>query len=150
MIVAFGCDHGGFPLRNAVLDAIRSAGHEVIDFGLKEEVSADYPDFAELVGKAIQQGNAERGILLCGSGIGISIAACKMNSIYASVSHDTYSAHQGVEHDGMNVLCMGARIIGVEVAKEIVVAFLSASVQDEERHCRRRGKVKVLEENSRK
>ncbi|NPA93410.1 MAG: ribose 5-phosphate isomerase B [Chloroflexi bacterium] len=145
MKIAVGCDHGGFPLKATVLQAIREAGHEVLDFGTNSPDSVDFPDFAQKVGEAIQQGQADRGILMCGSGVGMSMAANKMKGIYASVCHDTYSAHQGVEHDGMNVLCMGGRIIGTEVAKEIVAAFLNAEPGGSERHARRREKVKALE-----
>ncbi len=147
MKIAFGCDHGGYPLKEAVLQAIRDAGHEVLDFGTDGPASVDFPDYAEKVGRAIQRGEAARGILICGSGVGMSMAANKMRGIYASVCHDTYSAHQGVEHDGMNVLCMGGRIIGSELAREIVLAFLRAQPGGSERHARRRAKVQTLESN---
>ncbi len=145
MKIAIGCDHGGFPLKEAVIEAIKTAGHEVLDFGTNSPDSVDFPDFARKVGQAVQQGKAERGILMCGSGVGMSMAANKMHGIYASVCHDTYSAHQGVEHDGMNVLCMGGRIIGTELAREIVAAFLAAQPGGSERHARRREKVRALE-----
>ncbi len=145
MKIAVGCDHGGYPLKEAVLQAIRDAGHEVLDFGTDSLASVDFPDYAEKVGHAIQRGEAERGILICGSGVGMSMAANKMRGIYASVCHDTYSAHQGVEHDGMNVLCMGGRIIGSELAREIVLAFLRSQPGGSARHARRRDKVKALE-----
>jgi len=149
MKVAVGTDHGGFALRDTVLDAVRAAGHEVLDMGTFDTKAVDYPDYAEKVGKAIQNGEAQRGILLCGSGVGANIAANKMKGIYAGICHDTYSAHQGVEHDAMNVLCLGARVLGPEPAKEIVAAFLAARfVGDdpgEERHARRIGKVRKLE-----
>ena len=145
MKIAVGCDHGGYPLKEAVLEAIRAAGHEALDFGTDGLASVDFPDFAQKVGGAVQRGEAERGILICGSGVGMSMAANKMRGIYASVCHDTYSAHQGVEHDGMNVLCMGGRIIGAELAREIVLAFLRAEAGGSERHRRRREKVKALE-----
>ncbi len=145
MKIAFGCDHGGYPLKEAVLQAIRDAGHEVLDFGTDGPASVDFPDYAEKVGRAIQRGEAARGILICGSGVGMSMAANKMRGIYASVCHDTYSAHQGVEHDGMNVLCMGGRIIGTELAREIVAAFLAAETGGSARHARRREKVRALE-----
>jgi ribose 5-phosphate isomerase B len=148
MKVAIGSDHGGFPLRIAVLQAVREAGHEVLDFGSATPESVDYPDFAVLVGEAVRQGQAERGILMCGSGVGICIAANKIKGIYAAICHDTYSAHQGVEHDGMNVLCLGARVIGTELAKELVAAFLKAEFVSEERHCRRTGKVKEIEKQA--
>jgi len=143
--IAIGCDHGGFPLKQAVIEAIKASGHEVLDFGTNSPNSVDFPDFARKVGQAVQQGKAERGILMCGSGVGMSIAANKMRGIYASVCHDTYSAHQGVEHDGMNVLCMGGRIIGSELAREIVNAFLRAQPGGSERHARRREKMQALE-----
>jgi ribose 5-phosphate isomerase B len=152
MIVALGCDHGGFSLKEAVLGVVRSAGHEPLDFGTDSPAPVDYPDYVEKVGSAIQLGNAERGILICGSGVGACIAGNKMKGIYASVCHDTYSAHQGVEHDDMNVLCLGARIIGEELAREVVLAFLSARFigndPGEERHARRVGKVRNLERKS--
>jgi ribose 5-phosphate isomerase B len=152
MKVAIGCDHGGFPMKEVVLNAVRSAGHEPLDFGTDSSAPVDYPDFVEKVGVAIQLGNAQRGILICGSGVGACIAGNKMKGIYASVCHDTYSAHQGVEHDDMNVLCLGARIIGEELAREVVLAFLSARFigndPGEDRHARRVGKVRKLEGKS--
>jgi ribose 5-phosphate isomerase B len=147
MIVAVATDHGGYPIKEAVIEAVRTAGHEPLDLGAHDPSSSDYPDFAERAGNAIQQGKAERAILLCGSGVGISIAANKMVGIYACVCHDTYTARQGVEHDGMNALCLGGRVIGTELAKELVLAFLSASFTAEERHQRRTGKIKALETN---
>lgn len=148
MKIALACDHGGFPLKEAARQVIQAAGHEVLDLGTDSTVSVDYPDFAEKLGRAIQNGAAERGVLICGSGVGASIAANKMKGIYASVCHDEYSAHQGVEHDEMNVLCLGARVVGPELAKELVNAFLSARFSNEERHIRRVGKVRKLETNS--
>lgn len=149
MKIAIAADHGGFPLKEIVLQVVRTAGHEPLDFGTFSADAVDYPDFAEKVGRAIQVGQAERGILLCGSGIGACIAANKMRGVYAGVCHDTYSAHQGVEHDNMNVLCLGARIIGPEPAREIVTAFLGARFQGndpgQERHARRVGKVRNIE-----
>jgi ribose 5-phosphate isomerase B len=117
----------------------------VLDFGTNASSSVDFPDFATPVGQAIQGGQAERGILICGSGVGMCIAANKMHGIRASVAHDTYSAHQGVEHDGMNVLCLGARIVGDELARELVRAFMGASFQQEDRFIRRLNKVNALE-----
>ena len=146
MKIAIACDHAGFPLKDTILDAVRAARHEPLDLGAFEvEPGDDYPDYAEKLGKALQAGQAERGILLCGSGVGACIATNKMKGIYAGVCHDTYSAHQGVEHDDMNVLCLGARIVGVEPAREIVTAFLGANFSREERHLRRIGKVRKLE-----
>ena len=150
MRVAIASDHAGFPLKDTVIEAVRAAGHEPVDLGTDSTASVDYADFAEKVGRAIRGGEAERGILLCGSGVGICIAANKIEGLYAATCHDTYSAHQGVEHDAMNVLSIGGRVIGPEVAKELVPAFLSARfVGDdpgEERHARRVGKVRKLEE----
>jgi len=149
VIIGVACDHGGFPLKQTVIEAVRAAGHETLDFGTDSEVSVDYPDFAEKLGRAIQDGRVERGVLLCGSGVGACIAANKMKGVYAGICHDTYSAHQGVEHDAMNVLCLGARIIGPELASELVKAFLGARYlgndPGEERHARRVGKVRKLE-----
>jgi len=150
MKIAIACDHGGFPLKKTVIATVRALGHEPLDLGTDSAASVDYPDYAEKLGHAIQSSAAERGILMCGSGVGASIAANKMKGVYAAICHDTYSAHQGVEHDDMNVLCMGARIIGVEPAKEIVAAFLGARFMGndpgEERHARRVAKVRALEE----
>jgi ribose 5-phosphate isomerase B len=149
MKIAVACDHGGFPLKATVLEVIRNAGHESLDLGTHTTEPVDYPDYAEKLGRLIQEGKAERGILLCGSGVGACIAANKMRGIYAGVCHDTYSAHQGVEHDDMNVLCLGARIIGPELAREIVAAFLAARFlgndPGQERHARRVAKVRKLE-----
>ena len=150
MRVAIASDHAGFPLKGTVIEAVLAAGHEPIDLGTNSTASVDYVDFAEKVGRAIQKGKAERGILLCGSGVGASVAANKMRGIYAAICHDTYSAHQGVEHDRMNVLCIGGRIVGSALVKELVPAFLNArfvgSDPGEERHARRVGKVLKLEE----
>ena len=150
MKIAVACDHAGFPLKEAVLDAVRSAGHEPLDLGAFEvDPTDDYPDYAEKLGRVIQNGEAERGVLLCGSGVGVSIAANKLTGVYAAVCHDTYSAHQGVEHDDMNVLCLGGRIIGSAPILEIVTAFLGAHFVGNdpggERHARRVGKVRKLE-----
>lgn len=149
MKIAIACDHGGFPLKQTVIDVVRTAGHEPVDLGTDSMESVDYPDFAEKLGRVIQAGDAQRGILLCGSGVGANIAANKMKGVYAGICHETYSAHQGVEHDDMNVLCLGARIIGPEPAKEIVAAFLKARFlgndPGEERHARRVKKVRKLE-----
>jgi RpiB/LacA/LacB family sugar-phosphate isomerase len=150
MRVAIGADHAGFPLKQTVIEAVRAAGHEPLDLGTHSTGAVDYPDYTEKVGRAILDGQAERGIMLCGSAVGANIAANKMKGIYAGICHDTYSAHQGVEHDDMNLLCLGARIIGPEPAKEIVAAFLGARfVGDdpgEERHRRRVGKMRKIEQ----
>lgn len=147
MRIAVGADHGGHPLNDQIVKLLRSSGHEVLDFGTHGETPGDdYPDYSQAVGEAIQRGDADRGILICGSGVGASVAANKLRGIRAAVCHDTYSAHQGVEHDDMNVLCLGARIIGGELAAELVRAFVSASFTKEERHVRRLAKVKAMEE----
>ena len=150
MKVAIGFDHAGFPLKEIVLTAVRTAGHELMDMGTHSAEAVDFPDFTEKVGRAIQRGEAERGILVCGSGIGACIAANKMKGIYASICHDTYSAAQGVLHDNMNVLCLGARVIGPELAIALIKAFLSARyIGDDpggERLARRVGKIRKMEQ----
>ena len=150
MKVAVGFDHGGFPLKQTVLDTVRAAGHEPIDMGTDSAESVDFPDFTEKVGRAIQNGEAERGIVVCGSGVGACIAANKMKGIYASICHDTYSAAQGVAHDDMNVLCLGGRVVGVELAVVLIQAFLGAEYQGNvaggERLARRVGKIHKLED----
>jgi len=145
MIVAVACDHAGFPEKQTVIQAVQAAGHTVLDLGTDSTASVDYPDYAQKIGAAIRSGQAERGILLCGSGVGACIAANKLDGIYAGLCHDTYSAHQGVEHDDMNVLCLGARIVGPEIVKELVAAFLEARFTAEERHLRRVAKVRAIE-----
>jgi ribose 5-phosphate isomerase B len=145
MKVAVACDHGGFPLKETVLETVRLAGHEAIDLGTNSSEPVDYPDYAEKVGRALQRGESDRGILICGSGVGAAIAANKMRGIRAGVCHDTYSAHQSVEHDDVNVLALGARVIGPELAIELVRAFLNARFTGEDRHVRRVEKVKKIE-----
>jgi ribose 5-phosphate isomerase B len=145
MRVAVAFDHAGFDLKPVVMEAVRQAGDEILDLGTDSSTPVDYPDFAEKLGRALQEKKAERGILVCGSGVGACIAANKLKGIYAGLCHDTYSAHQGVEHDDMNVLCLGARIIGPELVKEIIAAFLRARFTAEERHVRRVSKVRILE-----
>ncbi|HLH64385.1 MAG TPA: RpiB/LacA/LacB family sugar-phosphate isomerase [Solirubrobacteraceae bacterium] len=145
MIVACGFDHAGLVLRERLLAVIAQEGHEVLDLGAQLPEEDDYPDRALDVGRAVAEGRAQRGILVCGSGAGVSIAACKIDGVRAATIHDTYTAHQGVEHDAVNVLCLGGRVVGVEVAAEIVTAFLRARVSDEERHVRRRAKVQEIE-----
>lgn len=145
MRIAVACDHAGFTLKDEVIAVIQNAGHDVLDLGTYNQEPVDYPDYAEKAGRAIVQGQADRGVLVCGSGVGACIAANKINGIYACVCHDTYSAHQGVEHDNMNMLCLGGRIIGVETAKEIVSAFIKASFSKEERHKRRFEKIQKIE-----
>lgn len=150
MKIAVASDHAGFPLKDLIIDVIRAEGHQVLDLGTDNaEVPVDYPDYAEKISRALLSGQAERGVLLCGSGVGASIAANKLRGIYAGLCHDTYSAHQAVEHDDMNVLCIGARVIGPELAKEIVVNFLKARFigndPGQERHKRRVEKIHKLE-----
>ena len=146
MKIVIGSDHAGFQLKNAMGDVTRSLGHTVLDVGAFNENPSDYPDYAEAVGRAILDGRAERGVLICGSGVGVSVAANKIKGIRAGVCHDTYSGHQGVEHDNMNVLVMGSRVIGEKLAEDIVRAYLAAKFTDEERHVRRLAKVRALEE----
>ena len=149
MRIALGCDHGGFPLKQRVASVIQAAGHTVVNCGTDSDCSVDYPDYALRVGQVIVSGEADRGILLCGSGVGISVAANKIPGIRAGVCHDIYSAHQGVEHDDMNVLCLGARIVGEEeVAVELVRAFINAQFTQEERHLRRLNKVLQIERDA--
>jgi len=149
MKIAVACDHAGFPQKETVLEVVRSSGHEAIDLGTYTTDPVDYPDYAEKLGHVIQTGEVDRGVLLCGSGVGASIAANKMKGVYAAVCHDTYSAHQGVEHDDMNVLCLGGRILGPELIREIVATFLKARFiggdPGEERHALRVAKVRKLE-----
>lgn len=151
MKVAVGCDHAGFPLKEFVIESVKGLGYEVLDVGTYSTDSVDFPDFTKKVGEKIQSGEAERGILICGSGIGACIAANKMKGIYASICHDTYSAAQGVMHDAMNVLCMGGRVIGPELVKVLVPAFLNAEYLGDkaggERLARRVEKIKKMEEN---
>src|SRR3974390_3089136 len=146
MKIVIGSDHAGFKLKNAMGDVIRSLGHTVLDVGAFNENPSDYPDFAELVGRAVLDGRAERGVLVCGSGVGVSVAANKIKGIRARICPDTYSGHQGVEHDNMNVLVMGSRVIGEKLAEDIVRAYLSAKFTNEERHVRRLAKVHALED----
>jgi ribose 5-phosphate isomerase B len=145
VIIACGFDHAGVSLRERLLSVIEQAGHEVLDLGECKADPIDYPDKALEVGRAVVSGQADRGILVCGSGAGVSVAACKIRGVRASTIHDHYTAHQAVEHDGVNVLCLGGRVIGAEVAAEIVEAFLAAEISTEERHVRRRGKVDEIE-----
>lgn len=147
MRIAVACDHAGYPLKKILLEMLISSRYEILDLGTDSETPVDYPDFVIKLGRAIQSGQAERGILICGSGIGACITANKMKGIYAGLCHDTYSAHQGVEHDDMNVLCLGARVIGPELAKEVARFFLSAQFSNEERHIRRLAKMRQLEDS---
>ena len=146
MRIAVAADHAGFELKNEIAGQLRAAGHEVSDLGAHAyDAADDYPDFAAAIARAVANGEAERGVLICGSGVGASIAAHKIRGVRSSVCHDTYSAHQGVEHDDMNILVLGSRVIGVALARELVGAFLQANFTGEERHSRRLEKVRALE-----
>ena len=145
MKIVVGCDHAGLPLKPTVMETVRKAGHQVTDMGTDSLDPIDYPDIVEKVARAIVEKRAERGILLCGSGVGACIAANKTPGLYAGVCHDTYSAHQGVEHDNMNVLCLGSRIVGPELARELVSAYLAACFSEEPRHRRRVEKIRAIE-----
>ena len=146
MRIVIGADHAGFDLKQIIADYLRHLGHEVIDKGTDSDTPVDYPDFAEAVGKAIINGAGERGVLICGSGVGASVAANKIPGIRAGLCHDSYSARQGVEHDDMNVLVLGARVIGPALARELLDSFLAAKFTGEERHRRRIEKIRALEE----
>ena len=145
MRLVLGSDHAGYEMKQRLADFLRGLGHGILDVGTCNTVSVDYPDFAQAVSDAVLDGRAERGVLICGSGVGASVAANKIPGIRAGLCHDTYSAHQGVEHDNINVLVLGSRIIGPELAKELVRAFLNAKFSGEERHVRRLGKIKAIE-----
>ena len=146
MRIAIAGDHGGFALKTPIAERLRAAGYEVNDLGAFDDKRSDYPDFSKLVGEALQRGEAERGIVLCGSGVGAAIAANKLRGIRASVCHDTYSARQGVQHDDMNVLVMGARIIGIELASDIAHEFAAAAFLNTPPYTTRLEKVARLEE----
>jgi RpiB/LacA/LacB family sugar-phosphate isomerase len=145
MRLVLGSDHAGFDLKQTLAGYLRELGHEILDVGTHSVAPVDYPDYAEALAKALRDGRADRGVLICGSGVGASVAANKIPGIRAGVCHDTYSAHQGVEHDDMNVLVLGARVIGPALAKELLSAFVHASFSGEGRHVRRLGKVKAIE-----
>jgi ribose 5-phosphate isomerase B len=146
MRIAVGADHGGYPLNERVIEELRSAGHEVIDFGTHDgDIPDDYPDYAKLVGESVQTGAAEIGVLVCVSGVCAAVAANKLRSVRAALCGDTYSAHQSREHDDCNVLCLGARVTGVELALEILRSFVGAKFSGEERHRRRLAKVAAME-----
>jgi ribose 5-phosphate isomerase B len=145
MKIAVGGDHAGFELKDELIPLIEAAGHEVLDLGAHSLEPSDYPDFARSVGEAVRDGRAGRGILVCGSGAGVTVAANKIHGVRATLAHDVYTAHQGVEHDDINIITMGARIIGPAIAKEIVTAFLGAKFSGEERHVRRLEKVLQIE-----
>ena len=150
MIVALGCDHAGYALKSRVIRAIEESGHEVLDCGAYAlDPDDDYPDYARAVGVALLERRAERGVLVCGSGVGVAVAACKLPDVRAAMAHDTFSARQGVEDDDLDVLTLGARVIGPELAAEVVRAFLSARFSGAERHARRSAKVDALERDAR-
>jgi len=148
MKVAVAADHGGWPLKDMVLTTVRAAGHDPLDLGTHSAAPVDYPDFTAAAARAVQRGEAERAIVICGSGVGAAVVANKFRGIRAGVCHDTYSAHQAVEHDDVNVLALGARVVGVALAEELVRTFLAARFTNEERHRRRLAKVRALEGNS--
>jgi ribose 5-phosphate isomerase B len=145
MRIAVATDHAGFPLKQPIIDELRRLGHDVLDLGTDSEAPVDYPDYAEAAGEAVVSGRAERSVLICGSGVGASVAANKVRGVRSAVCHDTYSAHQGVEHDDMNVLTLGARVIGPALALELVGAFVGAQFSGEDRHVRRLNKVLAIE-----
>jgi ribose 5-phosphate isomerase B len=148
MRIAIGADHGGYPLNERIIEELRYAAHELIDFGTHDgSIPDDYPDYAKQVGEAVQNGTVEIGIIVCGSGVGAAVAANKLYGIRAALCSDTYSAHQSREHDDCNVLCLGARVVGVELALDIVRAFVAARFTGEERHRRRLAKIQALETN---
>ena len=145
MRIALAADHAGLELKNRLRSYLEQKGHELVDLGAFTAEPSDYPDFAEAIGKAIQSQTANRGVLICGSGVGASIAANKLRGVRAGLCHDSYSARQGVEHDDMNILVLGARVIGTALAEDLVDQFLGASFSNEERHVRRLQKIERLE-----
>jgi ribose 5-phosphate isomerase B len=145
MVIVLGADHGGYEMKRLLGADLLKQGHSVVDVGVNGPEAADYPDYAKKVALAVVSGKAERGIMICGSGVGAAIAANKVPGIRAGLCHDTFSARQGVEDDDANVLCMGARVIGVELAREVVAAFLKARFSGAERHVRRKNKVLAME-----
>jgi len=146
VIIAIGCDHGGFAFKARAVREVEALGHQALDCGaFRLEETDDYPTFAKAVAEAVRSGKAARGVLLCGSGVGVSVAANKFEGIRAGLCHDTYSAHQGVEHDAMNVLCMGMRVVGAELAAEVLRSFLHAAFSGEERHRRRLALVEAFD-----
>jgi ribose 5-phosphate isomerase B len=146
MKVACAFDHAGFPLKSLVLEVVGELGHEPVDLGTHSTDPVDYPDTARAGAEAVRSGRAERAVVVCGSGAGVAVAACKVPGIRAACTHDTYSAHQCVEHDDVNVLCLGARVIGPALAAEVIRAFLAAEFTGEERHVRRLGKIQAIED----
>ena len=149
MRIVVGADHRGYELKDEIAAVLKRDGHEVLDVGTSSDESVDYPDYARAIGEALTDGRAERGVLVCGSGVGASIAANKIRGVRAALCHDTYSARQGVEHDDMNVLCLGSRVVGPELALELVRAFLDARLSGEERYRRRLEKVAEMERQGR-
>ena len=145
MRVALGADHAGFKMKQAIAEHLHSLGYTVLDLGTDSAAPVDYPDFSAAIARAVLEQRADRGVLICGSGVGASVAANKFAGIRAGICHDCYSAHQGVEHDDMNILVLGSRIIGLELAKDLVTTFLRATFSGEERHCRRLAKVAGFE-----
>jgi ribose 5-phosphate isomerase B len=147
--IAIGADHAGFPLKQEIVHWLTAQGVDLLDLGTHSTAAVDYPDYAQAVGRVVVDGQSARGIIICGSGVGACVAANKMKGVRAGTCHDTFSARQGVEDDDMNVLCMGGRIIGVELAKEIISAFLKAEFSNLERHSRRKEKVLKIEAEGR-
>ena len=145
MKVACAFDHAGFPLKALVLDTVSALGHEPLDLGTNSSDPVDYPDIARAAADAVRDGRAERAVVVCGSGAGVAVAACKVPGIRAACAHDTYTAHQCVEHDDVNVLCLGARVVGPALAADVIGAFLAAGFTGEERHVRRVGKIEAIE-----
>ena len=145
MRIAVGVDHAGYALKAAAVAELQRLGHEVVDLGTDSEEAVDYQDYAQAVGEAVARGDAERGLLICGSGVGTSVAANKVPGVRAAVCHDTFSARQGVEDDDMNVLCLGARVVGEQLALELIQAWAAAEFSNAERHVRRVGKVSAIE-----
>jgi ribose 5-phosphate isomerase B len=145
MKIACAFDHAGFPLKELVLEVVVAAGHEPVDLGTNSTDPVDYPDTARSAAELVRSGQADRAVVVCGSGAGVAVAACKFPGIRAACAHDTYTGHQAVEHDDVNVLCLGARVVGPALAGEIIAAFLSAQFSGEDRHVRRLGKINAIE-----
>jgi len=145
MRIVVGADHRGFQMKNAIAGFLRANGHDVTDVGTNSAEPVDYPDIAVALVGEIRSGNAERGVFVCGSGVGACIAANKLSGIRAAITHDTYSAHQGVEHDDMNVICLGSHVIGIDVALEVTKAFVGACFDQKEHHALRLDKVRAIE-----
>ena len=146
MKITIGSDHAGFELKKVLIDHLQKNGHQLVDVGTDSTAPVDYPDYAEAVARGVLQGGSERGILICGSGVGASVAANKIPGIRAGLCHDSYSAHQGVEHDNINVLVLGSRVIGPELAKDLCITFINARFTNEERHHRRLEKIHSIEQ----